>query len=226
MRTLPGAATLFALLVSLLVTVALTGCGQRSVLMLEESGLRNLDRGNYAMAVEDFEEAVDRSPGRYESRVGLGRAYLAVGKPREAREQLEVAHTLAPERDYTSALLAEAMHRSGDTAAAARFLRERAEERQTPEDWVRYGRFAARTGDADTAERAMLTGARIDRGMSLEPQVALAEFYSALGDETQAIERLRMASWIDPTNERVVALARELGQTPGPTFARIPNERE
>jgi len=226
MRITPGAAPAFALITVLTTLLALGGCGQRSILMLEESGMKNLERGRYAEAASDFEESIDRSPGRYESRVGMGRALLALDRPRHARDHLEVAHTLFPDRDAAVGLLAEAMHRGGDTGAAMRFLRERAEERQSPVDWVRFGRFAARTGDADTAERALLTAARIDGGVSVEPQFALAEFYAAIGDEPRAIKRLRMASWLDAGDQRVIGMIRDLGGTPGPTFVQVPAERE
>lgn len=211
---------------SLFAALLAGGCGKRSVLMAEDSGQRNLARGNYDTAAADFQEALDQSPGRFESRLGMGKALLALGKPREAREQLEVAHTLRPESGEAIDLLAEAMHGAGEFNAMTRYLRELAEQRQGVMDWVRLGKWTARIGDADSAERALITAARIDRGQTVEPQFELARFYAAIGDDDRAMRRLRMALYIDPADQRVRDMIRELGATPGPTFAMPPVERE
>ena len=69
-----------------------------------------------------------------------------------------------------------------------------------------------------------MTAARLDGGQTVEPQIALADFYLAAGDEEKAIRRLRMALGIDAENEIAIDKLRSLGEIPGPSFALTPEE--
>lgn len=215
LRFLPAA------LAALLLTA---GCAQRSIPAVERSGDWAMDRADYATAAEEYGEVVERSPGRSHSRVGLGKALLELDRPAEARPHLEVAIQQRPNDPQVAELLAESMLGSGDVDAMRRFLRARANASADAADYILLGRFAARAGDVDEAERALKTAARLDRGMTVEPQLALADFYTSVGDNEAALDRLAMALWIDPLSTDIQERIRAMGETPGPTFARRPAE--
>jgi tetratricopeptide (TPR) repeat protein len=197
---------------------------QRALHVVEDSGERAMWRGDYQTAAAEYGEVVDRRPGRWRARLELGKALLALDRPAEAREHLEVVYTIRPQDDEVLELLVTAMLESGDADAMAAELRQRAQDTGAVADWMRLGIFLQRAGDLDGAERALLTAARLDGGVSARPQMALAGLYREAGDDEDAIERLRMAHYVDPDNERILEAIRSYGEIPGPTFARRPAE--
>lgn len=223
MRTAAAPARL--LLPALTLSLALTGCAPVSVIALEEQAARASSRQQYDVAAAKYQQALDKSPGRVHSRVGLAKVQLETGRPKEARRNLELALAARPDDPEILDLLARSMVESGDHAAMYRLLRGRAEQRNTVADWMRLGTFAAKAGDADVAENALTTAATLDRGLTVEPQIALADFYESLGAEDKALRRLRMALYLDPANVEIQDRIRAMGQTPGPTFALQPVEQ-
>lgn len=213
------------LVLSALSLVAVSGCAPVSVIALEEQAARAESREQFDTAAQKYQQALDRSPGRVHSRVGLGRVLLQTDRPADARRQFELALSARPDDPEILDLLAESMVRSGDAQAMYRLLRGRAEQRNAVTDWLRLGRFASLAGDADVAENALLTAARLDRGRSVAPQIALADLYEALGDDSKALTRLRMALFLDLANIEIQDRIRAFGETPGPTFALQPSEQ-
>ena len=207
--------------------LALPGCKnqQRALHMVERSGEHAYKIGDYATAAQEWREVVDRRPGMWDARVWLARSYLALGEPKKAREQLEVAYTIKPLNVEVLELLATAMLQSEDFDSMASQLRQVAEDTQTVSNWMRYGTFLQAAGDYDTAETALLTAARIDRGVNIQPQLALASLYRTAGDDKKAITRLRYALYIEPENKTVLDALRSYGEVPGPTLAEPPAER-
>jgi len=192
--------------------------------MVERSGEHAYKIGDYATAAQEWREVVDRRPGMWDARVWLARSYLALGEPKKAREQLEVAYTIKPLNVEVLELLATAMLESEDFDAMASQLRQVAEDTQTVSNWMRYGTFLQAAGDYDTAETALLTAARIDQGKRVQPQLALASLYRAAGDDKKAITRLRYALYLEPDNAQILDALRTYGQVPGPTLAEPPAE--
>ncbi len=221
MRTFRPALTALALGLA----AALSGCNTVSVLSLEEQAYRAETREEYATAATKYQQALDKSPGRVYSRVGLGRVQLDMDEPRAARRNLELALAARPDDPEILDLLAQSMVESGDNAAMYRLLRGRAEQRNAVADWMRLGKFAAEAGDADVAENALLTAATLDRGQTAAPQIALADFYESIGAEDKALTRLRMALYLDQSNLELQDRIRAMGETPGPTFALQPVEQ-
>ena len=210
--------------VLLATPILLASCQQRALHMVEASGERAMDRGDYVTAANEYSEVIERRPGNWQARVQLAKALMAMDLPAEARENLEVAYTVEPENEEVLNLLAEAMLESGDVGAMTTELRQRARTRNTVGDWMRLGIFLQKAGDLDGAEQALLTAARIDNGRSVEPQMALASLYREAGAEDAALRRLRMALYIDPENERVQQAIRSYGEIPGPTYVLVPEE--
>lgn len=210
---------------ALLLLPACQSGGPRQPDRIAASGDRALAKADYALAEREYQQVVEAQPWNARARRQYGRALLGVGKEREAREQLEKAYTIRPGDGETISALAEAMARSGDYEGAVRFLQSVAEDRKRPEDWTRLGLFAQKAKDYDTAERALLTAARGDGGLTVEPQMRLFELYAEVGRDREAMERLAMAYWLQPSNPRIAEEIRARGQTPGPAFAKRPAER-
>jgi len=214
-----------AFVIALAALTLLAGCSDRRGLsVVRDSGDKAYRFQRYELARSEFEEVVDRDPADWEYRAKLGETLLLLGQPVAAREHLAVAHELRPKDeaildDYARAMLAsEAYEELHDV------LLERARETQEVEDYLRLGLYDLRAGDADSAERALVTAAKLDAGQTPEPQLALATFYETVGDETQAVRRLRMALYTDIENREAIERLREKGHIPGPTYALPPIE--
>lgn len=205
--------------------LVLAGCSsQRSLENVEKSGDTAFRAGDFARARADYTEYVDRRPGKARVQHSLGMTYLAEGDPRAAVQCLSIAHDLEPDNGQYTDDLAEALYKTGDRGRLYEYLRRLAEQPGTVEDFIRFGKYAARLGDADEAKNALLTAARIDGGRTVGPQVALADFYRSIGDRENALRRLRMALYIEPENAEVAARIRELGEIPGPSYSLVPDE--
>ncbi len=216
---------LLPLLATALLLGACAGDSQRGLHMVEASGDRAVQDKNFELASSEYGEVVARRPGRWDTRVKLGEALINTGEPALAREQLEVAYTMRPTNARVLDLLATAMLDSGDTNAMTRELRFAAEESGKAADWYRLGVFLARAGDDDAAEIALLTAARLDGGRRIAFQKGLAKFYTSLGDQKKALQRYRMALFLDPDDADVQLALRSMGHVPGPTFGLVPREQ-
>jgi len=217
---------LFSLVCLLLAAISLGGCNmQRSLLAVRQSGDAHFARGEYAEAQADYEEYLGRSPARPEVHLMLGRTLLAQGRTGPAREQLLLANRLTPENDEVFAHVCEGLYQDKQYEELNRLLRARTIDRGRMQDWVLLSEYSQKQGDMDEAQRALLTAARVDGGMSIEPQLGLAKVYMAAGDKTRAIERLRMAYFIDRQNGEIAQLATSMGEIVGPSFGTPPTER-
>ncbi len=214
-----------AMLIALAALALLTGCSdRRGLTVVRDSGDKAYRFHRYEMARAEFEEVVARDPADWEYRAKLGETLLLLGEPVAAREHLAVAYELRPKDqkildDYARAMLASEAYDELHTV-----LLERAHETQRVSDYLRLGLYDLRAGDADSAERALITAARLDGGRTPEPQLALATFYETVGDDTQSLRRLRMALYTDLENREAIERLRALGHIPGPTFALPPIE--
>jgi cytochrome c-type biogenesis protein CcmH/NrfG len=150
---------------------------------------------------------------------------MGLGEPKMAREQLEVAYTIKPLDNTVLELLATAMLQSEDFDAMSTELRRLAEDRNGVSEWMRYGTFLQKAGDFDTAETALKTAARLDRGQRVEPQLALASLYRDAGDDKKAVARLKNALYLAPDDPDIMSALRSYGEIPGPTLATVPPER-
>jgi len=181
-------------------------------------------QGEYETALSLFEELKRRDPHSARIRMEISRTLLAMGRANEAAAEAEVALRLEPDNDEYAQHYARAMADAGHEQELFTFLERRALESGDPGEYVRLGRFLADSGRADEAHAALLRAAELDRGQSVEPQLALAEFYRAIGDEAREAERLRAALYLDERNR----LARErligLGYDPSASLATAPPE--
>jgi tetratricopeptide (TPR) repeat protein len=206
-------------------TLLAGGCKTRSLVAVRESGDQHYFYGEYPAALEDYKEYVDRSPGNAHVYHMMGNTLVKLGDTGLGAEQLKIAHTLKLEDDEIFVSLCEGLYADKKFDDLNRTLRERTVDRGRMQDWALLASFADRLGDQDEAQRAWLTAARVDGGKSAIPQLGLARLYMKVGDKGRARQRIAMAYYCDPMNAEVVALTRELGEIPGPTFGVIPHEQ-
>lgn len=211
--------------VTVVAALVLGGCaGKRPLDRVEEDGDKAFRKGQYDAALADYLEYVDRRPGRGEVRHKLALALLETRQPTRAVEHAWVAYDDQPSNDAYVETLCRALHESGKHQELGKFLRDEVERRGRVDDYLRQARYTALMGDADGAELAYLTAARLDGGRSLDVQMTLARFYLSIGDKLSAFERLRMALYLDPQNGEVHREIRALGEIPGPSLALPPKE--
>lgn len=201
------------------------GCAtKRPLNRVEEDGDRAFARGQYDKALADYLEYVERRPGNGEIRHKLARSLIEVKQPSHAIEHAWVAFDDEPRNEAYIETLAQALQQSGRNDELVTFLRDQVEDRGRVQDYLRLGKYLAMTGDADGAELALITAAKLDQGRSMLPQLALARFYESIGDRASSFERLRMALFFDPQNAEVYREMRELGEVPGPSLILPPKE--
>lgn len=203
----------------------LTGCtGQRPLHIVKKFGDRAYEEANYAKAAEEYSEYVDRKPGEWDVRLTLGKAYLESGQPILAREQLTTVYDQQPDNEECIELLARANFDAKEYDSLTSFLRRLTVERGTVSDYLRLGRYSAKIGHPDEAKEALKTAARIDQGKTVEPQLALADFYHQVNDRANESQRLRMALYLLPNSPVIMERIRDLGEVAGPTAAMVPEE--
>jgi predicted Zn-dependent protease len=203
----------------------LAGCAsQRPLFAVKEHGAEAFAAGDYETALAAYTEYVGRRPGDDTVQIELARTLIAVGQPAKAVEHAWIAYDQEPRNDAYADVLARAMHDAGQTDALFKFLRARTTELGRVDDYLRLAHYTALNGDADGALTAYLTAARLDKGRTVGPQLALADFYLSVGDRAKAVERLRMVLFLDPKHAAASQKLRDLGEIPGPSLALPPEE--
>ncbi len=183
------------------------------------------ERGDYAEALEQYEAYLAVRPGSPQANYDVGRTLAALGRSKEAREHLTIAHQVEPQNPVYLEALAKAMIDAGEVESALRMLRDRAAERPTADSFLVLGRGAEYAGLADEAEIAFTTVTRIDPPTEPRGWRGLADLYQSIGDEARELETLRVLVGIEPVRAKDLERARQLGGVIGPTFAK-PAPRE
>ncbi len=205
--------------------LALAGCsGVRPLHVVHDHALQESKAGNYQVAATDYEEYLERKPDEVKVRYELGQTYLALKKPVEARRQLQVAYDIDPTDENVIDALAESYYQAKEYPQLSAFLRRLSSERGTVRDFIRLGDYSGRMGNADESALALKNAAVLDEGKTIDPQVALADFYKLHNDRTNQVRRLRMALFVEPKNKIVMNRLLELGEVPGPSLALRPEE--
>ena len=211
---------------ALLSLASLTGCTtQRPLPSVKESAKYNFDKEHYDAALTDFSEYVDRRPDDLEMRVGLARTYLKLDRAKEARIHAIVAMDNRPSEAAYADLLAESLFAANDRDALVTFLQKRVSERGNVADYIRLGKYQQAMGNLDEAKVALLTACRIDAGHSIAPQLAMADMFNKIGDKTNEILRLKMALYVEPSNQIIIKRIASLGGDTDVTAAVRPDEQ-
>ncbi|MHC4989785.1 MAG: tetratricopeptide repeat protein [Planctomycetota bacterium] len=217
------ARNLVVMAASAALLLGVAGCNsERPVEDIRVSADHRLSLGDYESAAAEYALIAERYPGDWQAQYKLGLCSLELEQYAEARQALEVAHTLRPRDRAVADALAEAMYRQGDENQLITFLREQAEKTRSVYAYRRLARYAVAQGDMDTANIALETAIEFDEGRSVEPYLDASDFAQRIGDLELAIRRLRQAYGIDPQDERVSERLTALGEIPGPTLALPP----
>ena len=125
------------LLLSLILVLSLTACGQSAPTWQEQYdlGVRYLSEGNYEEAIIAFTAAIEIDPNRAEAYVGRGDAYIGSGETEEnlttALANYEAAVALDETNAAASLGLADVYVRRGDYNRALEVLRDALEKTGT-----------------------------------------------------------------------------------------------
>ena len=210
-----------ACLCLLLIT---TGC--QTAVDLRNEGILALNRGQNELALEKLTRAVEKDASNARNHYQLGRAYLALDRNIQAQYALEKAYALRPnDKELTPGILdnlAEALFRQDLMENLFAFLDKQVAEQATTRDYLRQGKYLAKAGDPDAARFAFSKGAYFADKDDPEPYIAIADFYTAIGDQPNAVIALRYANYVDPGNLDVAERLRRFGIVPGPTITKAP----
>lgn len=196
----------------------------RPVGLLQRDGDAAMLRGQPQEAVGHYQEWVDRQPQRADAQHALGMSLLESGRASEAVGPLTVAWDHEQDNEVYFDAMARAMREAGRDQSLISTLRTNTIEKGRLVDYMRLGRNLQAMGLMDEAHQAFRTAADIDAGRTVEPQLALADFFKALGRSAEETRRVRMAYAIDPKDERVLDRIWELELIPGPSLALPPEE--
>jgi cytochrome c-type biogenesis protein CcmH/NrfG len=214
-----------ALMVSVLSAMLAVGCQQeRPLHVVRDSAEFHFKQQRFEEAAAEYAEYCRRRPNDPEMQYMYGRTLMELGRASEARVPLNVAHDIRPGNDLYADGLARALYESNDTSALMTFLTRRTTERGRVADYLRLGRYAVMVGLPDEGLAALHTAARLDRGRSIEPYVALADLYATIGDRRKEILRLRHALYIEPDNQVIQRRLASLGEIVGPSLPLRPPE--
>ena len=188
-----------------------------------------LKKGDHAYRYKRYEEAadfykqvIDREPGNEQALLRYGQCMLDLGEPTKAASALHTAALASPEDAELVYLLARAEVESGQYDRAFRLLRARAIDNADPKAWILLAEYALQLDDPDTASNAIDRAIELDGGTSAEPYLKAADLAERLGNDTEALRRLRQAYGRDPENAEVEKRLREYGEIPGPSIALEP----
>lgn len=211
-----------------LAGLAVTGCNTtyRTLPAIRNSGEYAYEHDDVERAFTDFKEYTEHSPGDAYGHLWLGKTYLKKDMPAHAREQFEIAYTNDPENPEVIAGLCQAMYQDNHLDDLFRLLHQRTGHNPKAGDFVLLGKYAMLAGDADGAQAALLTAARLDKGQNIDPQLALADFYASIGKNDEAAKRARMAYYLSPTSQRVLKKLAELNVAAKPGIGLVPTEVE
>jgi len=173
-------------------------------------------------ALELMPEPLDETLGQIATQniVAIGDAYIKLGKPKKALEQLERAAMLAPKAPGVYASLGDAHAKLGDTAKATAahtkcdtLYRDLITRR--PNHPMPYNNLAwfLVTRDLDLDEALKLSKTSVE----LSPDTAayldtLAEIYYRMGEHQKAIEWITKALELDPKPRHLIYFEQQLGK--------------
>jgi predicted Zn-dependent protease len=210
---------------AILACLALTACNTvRTLPRVKEVGDRHYRDNQWEAARVEYQEYVDRKPGEAEVQMKLARCLVELGRSEEAVTAAAVAYDAQPNNAQALETYCMALAEAKRTDELFRILNGNCETRGSVADYDRLARFNFKLGDADGAERAYKMAATVDGGKTIEPQLALANFYKSIGDKTNEKMRLRMALYLSPSNQEIYDRLRGLGEIPGPSLAIMPEE--
>ena len=207
-----------------LLLLGIGGCTtQPTTATLRERAQDALWQHRYEAAETLYGDLVQRYPQDWRVQYGFGMSAMETGNLSEARQALEVAHTLRPANRDIAIDLAEVMFRQDDRNGLFLFLNDRAESQSDSRDWLLLAEYSLMTEDPDSARECIEKAMIVDDASSADTWLEAATLSERMGDLDSAMMYLRTAYTIDPENTVVQDRLRAHGLVPGPTLA-MPND--
>ena len=167
-------------------------------------------------AADLVKPVVEANPGSWGAQYAYGRAMVCLGDLKEGRHALEIAVARNPNDLDVVFALADCMEKQHDIPQIFLLLRNTGAEMRSPEAYCRLATIAERTNDLDSAKQALESAIEFDQGYdiakSTEPYYRMAMLQAKLGNESEAMRRLRQAYGINPEDPRVRAALQERNQ--------------
>ena len=193
----------------LLISLAAFG-GCQGVRSTEESiklGNHYLEFGDWKQASDAFAGVVERSPGNWQAEYGYGVAQANLGDLATARRCLETANDRSPGNMQVIDALASVLGAQGDTKRMYQLLNGAGASLGSPEPYLALAKHAEAIKDDDSALTALRAAIEVDAGVvrprTVMPYLQLALLQQRLGNQPDAIRRLRQAYGISPNDPRV-----------------------
>ena len=186
---------------------------------LRDRAHRAMWQGRWVDAEALYGELVADAPQDWRIQYGYGRSAMHVGDYSEARQALEIAHTLRPKDTQIALDLAEVMYLQGAKDALFQFLHDRAEAQKTAEAYLLLAEYALMFDDPDSALEFITQAMVVDDASSVDPYLTAATLSEQIGDLDGAMRYLRIGWQIDPQHEVIDERLRAYGVVPGPTLA-------
>ena len=190
--------------------------------VLLEKGDHALYYGNDQEAADYFQQVLDREPGNGHALRQYGECMLAIGEPVKAVNAFSTAALASPEDADLVYLLAKAEVESGSYDRAFDLLRIRAIDNADSTAWMLLAEYALQLDDPDTAETAIRRAIELIGDTSPRPYLLAADLQERLGNEQEALRRLRQAYGRASANPEVDRRLREYGELPGPSISLPP----
>ena len=166
----------FTILISLILLVSLSGCGEDASI---KKGKGLLAAGDYQGAVTYFQQLLAAQPENPEAHYQLGLAYLKLDQHTEAIESLRTAARSAPKRMEIQLALGEAYMAAGhDRFAMRSFLKIL--QNSEREDWIQ--KIAKLTGDT-------------------HPSTRLTPNFVQINDVSTAADTVAFTAYVEDNNE-------------------------
>lgn len=189
-----------------------------------EKGDHALEYGKYQQAAEFYSAVLEREPGNEHALEEYGRCMLKMGEPAKAANAFSTVALANPENAELVYLLAQAEVESGNYDRAFELLRLRATDNQDSVAWMLLAEYALQLDDPDTAENAINRAIAMVGDSSPRPYLLAADLAERLGNEQEALRRLRQAYGMATQDPEIDRRLREYGELPGPSITLAPGE--
>jgi tetratricopeptide (TPR) repeat protein len=168
---------------------------------LQNEGAIHAELGQFDMAIEVYNEAIQADPSNARSYFYLGKVYATQGMPGESKEMMDRATALNPSyRPFANLTLGVAMAGSGDYESAAVYFAAALEA--DPELGLaayNLGLSLANLGRIEEAERAFSRAEFLCKD-DIGTQAGIARAYVGLGRPEKGLSQAQRVLRVDPAN--------------------------
>ncbi|MCF6266074.1 MAG: PEP-CTERM system TPR-repeat protein PrsT [Desulfuromusa sp.] len=187
----------------LFIFLFVVSCGGQSKEELLQEGNRLRTEGNFRGAVVLYKNALEKDVNYIDARVGLAKAYLSSGNFDRAEKEFQKVLLQNPSQtDLLLQLATVYIQKKQPEKALLELDKYHADNKESVESLVLYGRAHGASGDIDSAEKLFKKALRLDPA-SIEPRLNLAKVFLQKKELTKAKNYLEEVISID--NQQIEA---------------------